>query len=197
MKKSMTKRRSINILVLGALVLGAVAITVAFAAIQTTLQIQGTATMNTATWDVKFQNLSAPTLTGAASVGTAPTLASTLIGTYAVVVTKPGDSITYTFDVTNTGSLDAIIGTYTKAATPTCTGVSATEAAADAALVCAGLTYTLKYTSGGANVALNDTLAAGQTKNLTLKLSYDGASLPTDDVNITGLDISMVYVEDN
>jgi hypothetical protein len=190
------RKKSINILVLSSLILGAIGITVAFAAIQTTLNIQGTATINTATWDVKFQNLSAPVLTGNASVTTAPTLINTLIGTYAVQLTKPGDSVAYTFDVTNTGSLDALIGTYAKASSPSCTGTGA-NAVADASLVCGNLTYTLKYTSGGTNVAQSDTLAAGQTKNLTLKLSYDGGNLPTDDVNITDLDISIVYVEDN
>ena len=192
----MEKRRLVNVVVLSALILGALGITVAFAAIQTTLQIQGTATMNTATWDVKFANLSAPSLTGDASVTTAPTLINTLIGTYAVELTKPGDSVTYTFDITNTGSLDAIMGTYAKAASPTCTGTG-DSAVADAALICADLTYTLTYTSGGAAVAQGDTLSSGQTKNLTLKLSYDGTDLPEDDVDITDLDISMIWVEDN
>lgn len=187
-------KRMTNMLVLGALILGALGITVAFSAIQTTLEIKGTATMDTATWNVKFANLSGPTLTGDASVTTAPTLIDTLVGTYAVVLTKPGDSIVYTFDVTNTGSLGAKIGTY-GAASPSCTGVSATNAAADASLVCSNLTYTLTYTSGGAAVALNDTLAAGATKNLTLTISLGGASLPTDDVNITGLNISMIFVQ--
>ena len=93
--------------------------------------------------------------------------------------------------------MDAKIGTFTKAASPTCTGLSVTQAAADAATVCGGLTYTLKYTTGGATVAANDTLAASETKNMTLTLSYTGADLPSDDVNITGLNISMIYIENN
>lgn len=193
----MEKKRLINIIILTVLIVGVVGITVVFAAIQSTLNITGTATMQTASWEVKFENLSAPQLTGAASVTTAPTLSNTSIGTFDVVVTKPGDSITYTFDVTNTGDLDGKIGTFVKAASPTCTGVSATLAEADAALVCAALTYTLKYTLGGATVAQGDTLALGTTKNMTLTLSYGGDSLPSDDVNITGLDITMIYVEDN
>lgn len=192
----MEKRRLVNLLVLAGLIVVIAGITIGYAAIQTTLEISGTATMNTATWGVKFANLSAPQLTGDASVTTAPTLEDTTLGTFAVVITKPGDSITYTFNVTNTGSLDAIIGTFTKALTPTCEGLSVTQAAADATTVCSGLTYTLKYTSGGANVAENDTLAAGQTKNLTLTLSYSGG-LTEDDVNITGLGITIIYVEDN
>lgn len=194
----MEKSRTTNLLILTALLLSVVGITVGYAALQTTLDIQGTATMQTATWDIAFDNLSAPQFTGAASEVTAPTLSDTLVGTYDVIVTKPGDSITYTFDVTNSGDLDAIIGTFTKAANPTCTGVSVVpgQAVIDAALVCANLTYTLTYTVGGATVNVGDTLTAGQTKNLTLALAYGGSSLPTDDVNITGLNISMIYIED-
>ncbi len=190
----MEKKRVINLLVLAGLVFGIIGITVAFAAIQTTLQITGTATMNTATWGVKFENLSSPALTGSASVTTAPTLADTSIGAFAVEITKPGDAIVYTFDVTNTGSLNAKIGTFTKAANPTCTGTSVTQAEADATTVCSGLTYTLTYTNGGATVAANDTLASGQTKNMTLTLSYSGG-LTDDDVNITGLGITIIYIE--
>lgn len=193
----MEKKRSIRVISLLVLILGVMGITVAFSALQTTLEIKGTASMTTATWNVKFANLGTVSLTGDASVTTAPTLIDTLIGNYSVVITKPGDSITYTFDVTNVGTLDAKIGTYAKAASPTCTGTSATEAEADATLVCSNLTYTLTYTVGGATVAQNDTITAGETKNMTLTLSYGGSSLPTDDVNITGLDISMVFVENS
>lgn len=192
----MKNKRLIDLLILTGLIVVIAGITIGYAAIQTTLQINGTATMNTATWGVKFANLSGPQLTGDASVTTAPTLNDTTIGTFAVVVTKSGDSISYTFDVTNTGSLDAKIGTFTKAASPTCEGLSVTQAATDANTVCSGLTYTLTYTSGGTAVAANDTLAAGQTKNLTLTLSYSG-DLTDDDVNITGLGITIIYVEDN
>lgn len=194
----MEKNRTTNLLILTALIMAVAGITIGYAALQTTFDIQGTATMQTATWDIAFENLSAPVLTGAASEATAPTLSDTLIGTYSVLVTKPGDSVTYTFDVTNDGDLDAQIGTFTKAANPTCTGVAGVpaQATADAALVCANLTYTLTYTVGGAVVNVGDTLTAGQTKNLTLALSYSGSSLPTDDVNITGLNISMIYIED-
>lgn len=190
----MEKKRLINLLVLAGLVFGIIGITVAFAAIQTTLQITGTATMNTATWGVKFENLSSPTLGGDASVTTAPTLADTSIGTFAVEITNSGDSVAYTFDVTNTGSLDAKIGTFTKAASPTCTGTSVTQAEADATTVCSNLTYTLTYTSGGSAVAANDTLASGETKNMTLTLSYSGG-ITDDDVNITGLGITIIYIE--
>lgn len=193
----MEKKRLINLIVLVGLIIGVVGITVVFAAIQSTLNITGTAVMQTASWEVKFANLSEPILTGSASVTTPPTLSNTSIGTFNAIITKPGDSVAYTFDVTNTGSINAVIGTYVKAATPTCTGVSATLAVEDAAIVCGALTYTLKYTTGGVAVAQNDTLTAGQTKNMTLTLSYGGESLPSDDVNITDLNITMIYVEDN
>ena len=191
----MEKKRLMNLIILAGLIVVIAGITIGYAAIQSTLEIRGTATMNTAVWNVKFANLSSVQLAGDASVTTAPTLTDTSIGTFSVVLTQPGDSVSYTFDVTNTGTLDAKIGTFTKAASPTCTGLSGTQAEADAALVCGGLTYTLKYTAGGTNVAANDTLNAGETKNMTLTLSYSGENLPSDDVNITGLGIDLIYVQ--
>lgn len=189
----MDKNRQLKVIAIVALCIAVIGLSVAYAAMSTSLKINGTATMNTASWSIKFANLSEVAKTGTANVVTAPTLSDTHIGDYNVELTKPGDSITYTFDVMNTGTLDAIMSTFTKAAKPTCTGVSTTNATADATIVCNNLSYTLTYTASNEAVKANDTLAAGETKNLTLKLSYDGNELPSDDVNVSGLDITMIY----
>ena len=158
----------------------------------TTLRINGSANMETAHWKVRFKNLSSPTIAGQASVIQAPSLSDTVIETYSVKLTRPGDSVTYTFDVTNeSADMNAIIGTFTKPA-PTCTGTN-TNATSDASTVCSNLVYTLKYTSNNELVGEGDTLNAGETKNLTLTIGYNGSSLPTNDVEITGLNIAIVY----
>lgn len=189
----MEKQRQVKGIAILALCVAVLGLSVAFAAMSTTLSINGTATMNTASWSIKFMNLSEATVTGSASVVTAPVLSDTHIGDYEIVLTKPGDSVTYTFDVKNTGTIDAVMSTFTKGTSPVCTGVSQTSATEDANTVCNNLTYTLTYTSDGSAVKANDTLAIGETKNMTLKISYTGNDLPSDDVNISGLDITMIY----
>ena len=55
----MNREREMKTLVIAALVISVVAIGVGFAAFSTTLQINGTATVNTVgkTWDVRFENI--------------------------------------------------------------------------------------------------------------------------------------------
>ncbi len=196
----MEKERKIKTLSFVALIVAVLGLTVAFAALSQTLTINGNATVDTATWDIHFANLSSGATTGGASVTTEPTIKadsngkeSTVIGDYDVVLTKPGDSITYTFDVTNAGTVDATLSSLTKAAKPTCTSNASVEN--DATIVCDGLTYSLTYTDSGEEVKENDVLDKGMTKNMTLKLAFESDKLPTDDVSISDLGITFNYAQ--
>ena len=179
-----------------ALVLSVVGISVGFAAMSTQLTINGTAEVTPATWKIKFENVTNITPTGGASVTTAPAVSSdTHIGNYAVALTMPGDQITYDFDVTNAGDIDAELTTYTFA-TPTVTGTGAT-ATDDATLVTNNLVYTLTYKDGTA-ISVGDKLAKGATKTLTMTIGYSATAeaIPTNKVNITGMDVTFVYSQD-
>ncbi len=196
----MERERKIKTLSLVALIVAVLGLTVAFAALSQTLTINGTANVDSATWDIHFENLSAGITSGDASVTTEAIIKdsadgkqSTVIGDYDVVLTKPGDGITYTFDVTNAGTIDASLETLTKNIKPVCTSNSNVDA--DATTVCNGLTYTLTYTDTGAVVSQGDNLDKGITKNLTLKLQYDSNEVPSDDVTISGLGITLKYVQ--
>jgi len=191
----MGRERTTKIIAAGALVIAIIGLTVGFAAMSTTLQITGTAEMNPATWDIRFGNLSAPTIVGGATVLQSPTLSNTMISNFRLSLTKPGDSVTYTFDVTNLGNIDAELSSITPLA-PTCVGTGA-AATADATLVCNNIAYTLTYTANGAPVQASDTLNAGQTRNMTLRLVYSSTAtqLPAALVNINSLDITKVYVQ--
>ncbi len=195
----MEKGRKTKAVAIVALIVAVLGLTVAFAALSTTLTINGTAEVNTATWDIHFENLSSAVTTGDATETTAPTIQvganskpNTKIGDFKVQLTKPGDSVTYTFDVKNTGTIDATLGTLTLG-TPQCTSIAEPTVENDATIVCDNLTYELTYTDGGAKVTQGDALNKGETKNLTLKLSFDGDQLPSDDVSIDGLDVTMIY----
>ena len=195
----MEKERKTKTLATVALIVAVLGLTVAFAAMSTTLTINGTAEVNTASWDIHFENLQSAVTTGDASETQAPTIQvgadskpDTKIGDFKVQLTKPGDSITYTFDVKNTGTIDATLGTLTLG-TPQCTSLAEPVNEGDATIVCDNLKFELTYTDGGTPVAQDDTLNRGETKNLTLKVSFEGDELPTDDVSITGLDVTMKY----
>ena len=193
------KNRGLKIGVIAALVISVVAIGIGFATFTETLKIEGSATVQTSTWKVKFTNLSAPTLLGTATVVTPPTINTndTTISTYDVKLIKPGDSVSYTFDVVNTGTYNAKLTSIT-IPTPTCTGKAETESATtDAANVCKHLTYTLTY-ADGTSLAENDALAATDgVAHMKLTLTYTShdvaAELPKADVTISNLGISLVY----
>lgn len=169
---------------------------VGYAAFTSTLTIKGTGTVKASSWKIKFANLSSATLVGQATEITAPTVSNndTHIGDYAVTLTAPGDSVTYDFDVTNAGTFDAEISSIT-IGNPTCTGTGA-NATNDQTNVCNNLTYKLTYANGTA-VAENDTLAAGKTKSMKLALTYSSSitadQLPTNDVAISGLEVTVIY----
>lgn len=199
----MEKERKIKVLSVVALLVAVLGLTVAFAALSQTLTINGSATVNAASWDVHFENLSEATIGGGAEVVTKPTITEdgTSIQTFKVKLTKPLDSVIYTFDVKNAGSINARLTGITKAATPTCTG-SGDSATTDAEKVCSGLTYKLTYAAGdhmGEEVSTsNSDLAAGASAKLQLELSFDiesntAVNIAKNDVEISGLDIALTY----
>ena len=186
-------RKALYVLVALALVLSVAGIAVGFAAMSTDLDIKGQAEVVPASWKIRFENLSSPTILGAATVKTAPTIQNdTHLGNYDVELTKPGDSVVYTFDVKNAGTLDAKLTAY-NFATPTFAGTG-TNAAADATIAQTNVVYTLTYLDGTA-INVNDTLAAGESKTLKLTVEYPASAttLPEAEVDITGMDVTFTY----
>jgi len=184
----MEENKKTRVIAIIALIVAIVCVSIGFAAMSTTLRINGNSTMDTAHWRVRFKNLSDPVIVGNASIITAPTLTDTVIETYKVKLTNTGDSVTYYFDVANESvDMDAVIGTFTKQ-TPTCTG-----SVSDTNIVCPNVSYELRYTSNNELVKENDTLNAGETKNLKLTISYVGSSLPEGVVDINNLNIAIIY----
>ncbi|MCL2383484.1 MAG: hypothetical protein FWC79_04975 [Oscillospiraceae bacterium] len=195
----MERQRTRKVFVIIALLLIVAGVTVAFAALSTTLNIDGTGLIQAESWEVRYENLRSPaTVTGEAVVETMPTLTATSVTGFHARLSRPGDSVRIVFDVTNAGTIPAEIGTLTKEGI-TFTGLATdvTDRAADEALMAANVTYTLTYTDGAA-VAVGDTLTAGQTRELWLTLSFNStaSALPTDDVEIGGLGITTIYVQD-
>ena len=177
-----------------ALVLSVVGISIGFASMSQDLTISGTTEVVPASWKIKFANLSSPTIAGDATVTTAPTIqGDTHIGNYAIQLTMPGDSVTYTFDVVNEGSIDAEL-TSLVMATPTFTASGTNNAGTDATTVQTNFVYTLTY-SDGSTISVDDALAANSSVTLKLVVGYDtnATALPQDSVSVTGMDITLTY----
>jgi hypothetical protein len=176
---------------------------VAYAAFTQNLTIEGKATVKTSNWKIEFQNLQSVEATGTAAEVTAPQIQTDTIkiSEFNVSFSKPGDSVSYTFDVKNEGDYNAKVSSIT-VPTPTCTGTGA-NATTDASNVCKYLTYTLTYSDGTA-INENDALNAGAKKTLKLSLSYNNSvngtpisdsELPASTVNISNLTAVISYIQ--
>lgn len=200
----MEKERKIRTLSLVALVVAVLGLTVAFAALTQTLTIEGTAEVKGAKWSVKFANLSTSNKVGGATVEketgtetekTAKIVGDTTIELPKITLTKPGDTVSYTFDVVNDGTIDAkITGIPTYEKTITATASDASVNAADKKLVEDNLIFTLTY-ENGTEVALNDELLnGGNSKKMKITIGYgDTTSIPTNDVEISNLKVTLTY----
>jgi uncharacterized repeat protein (TIGR01451 family) len=154
----MQRDRTARILVVVAICIATLGLSVAYSAFSTTLNIAGTATVKGGQWSIYFTNLQTPTVSGSASSTKADITTSTTKFDFAVELVKPGDSVTYTFDVTNAGQIDAKLSSIT------------IGGASDAALK--NVTYTLTK-SDGTTLAVNDALGSGDSQTLKLTVTYN------------------------
>lgn len=201
----MEKERKIKTLSLVALVVAVLGLTVAFAALNAKLTIEGTASVSKASWDVHFANLTGPTVSGKASAGeiTAENgkgiqAKATTILLPDMTLALPGDTITYTVDVVNAGTIDAkvtVIPTCSK--TVTATATDAAVNAADKKKVEDNFICELTYSDDtNTAIALDDVLASNNsTRKMKLTIGYKEAAteIPSYDVNVSDIKVEMEY----
>ena len=156
----MEKERRTKALVIVVLLIVVAGLTVAFAALSTTLNINGTAYLDAAKWGIRFENLSSPTRVGkATTTGTAKieeTKAAEITGIN-VSLMAPGDKVTYTVDLVNKGTINAKIDNIEKTV-----------------LTSEQQRYlTFKVTDkDGKEVSKYDILSAGETRKLTITIEF-------------------------
>ena len=218
MKVRSKKENDNKLPLIALLIVACVGLTIGYSALSTTLSIKGTASIEGMSWRIEFQNMGEATLTGNASIISDPVISEdkTEISSYNVNFLDPGDSVSYTFQIANNGTLNAKLSEIIRD-TITCEGYgNSVQATKDADNVCANLEYTLKYqeeeshysddyvlTSTTTNVEVNDILNAGDVKNMILTLKYkspaDSETItePEDDVSIAGLGIKLIYSQNN
>jgi len=152
-------------ILLVALVIGIISMTIAFALLQTNLSISGTATSPPASWDVEIDGWTQSSIVGGPTI-TAPTISKTSITGLGVNLTKPGQSVTYTFKIVNKGTIDAKLN-----AAPT--GGFTCNSGKD----CSDISYNL--TCGAAATTANTVLYAqnaGDTDEVSCTLSISRAA---------------------
>ncbi len=177
----------------------ALLIGVGYAALSATLKINGQTTINKATWDVHFENISTNdkdaikfynTVTSNSSTGVysfADSIAdiTSVSGTvlnYTVTLKAPDatadTSHNVTFDVVNKGTMDATIS---EATLPTTVGWdNGTTNSAIAGLTTIGCTY-----SDGSTIKKGDIIKAGSSKTVICKHHYNSPSeLRNDDLKL-------------
>ncbi len=186
----MEKERRTKALVVVVLLIVIAGLTVAFAALSTTLNINGTAYLDAAKWGIKFENLSEPVKVGTATTtGTAKIeeTKSAEINGINVSLSTPGDKVTYTVDLVNEGTINAKIDKIEKA--------TLTEEQQKY------LTFKVTY-KDGTEVREGDILSKGERKNLIITIEFikdlTKEDLPTSTNTISlSYKLNFVQTDDN
>ncbi len=176
----MEKERRTKALVVVVLLIVIAGLTVAFAALSTTLNINGTAYLDAAKWGIKFENLSEPVKVGTVTTtGTAKIeeTKSAEINGINVSLSTPGDKVVYTVDLVNEGTINAKIDKIEKTK-----------------LTSGQQKYlTFKVTDkNGKEVSKGDILSAGETRNLTITIEFI-KDLTKEDLPASTSTISLSY----
>ena len=209
-------KKTIQILAIVTLLIAIACISVGFAFLSQDLKISGQAKVVPASWDVHFDdstmqfNANSTDATNHEDGDTSPYYSfnadKTELESFKVVLTKPGDKGTYTFDVVNEGDIDAVVSTVsTLANCVTVSGTDATTGDADAALVRSNLTYTISYENGDpiGSTTAKDTLTKknGSHDTETIKIEFElptnMETMPENPVEIDVSNFTITYVQAN
>ncbi len=171
-----------------------VGITVAYAALSTTLTVTSSkVTQNALTWNVGFTGTSATASVGGTSAtgrtcGTA-TITSSTVTVADTTLSKPDDSCTYTLTVKNSGTISAKLSSIT----PTAPSSTTCGTANGGKLICGNISYTLASNTSGTTLATGGAINAGASQTMYLIIKYTGSSVNSSPVTQSGASFSLVY----
>ena len=173
--------RTKNIL-LGVLVVGLVGMTVAYAALSTTLRISGTASVPTTTWDIRISDLTKSTVgsavTGQTNTAEGPASVAATNNTgitgLNVKFNQPGDKVQYTFTLSNNGTIDAKLASFTSSLTKN----SSSPNDISTADIASKFTHSITCNPTQATTAdyLNKSGTSGSSSSCTLTIQWNEAT---------------------
>ena len=171
------------------LILLLLGITLGYAYLNTTLNINGTTNITSANWSIYWDNIVFGT-NNTTDVTTPATISSGLTEvTFNVNFKQPGDTYEFTVDAVNDGSIDAMISTFSK-------GVYAANGTTPKTLP-DYLEYTVTY-SDGIEIAQNQLLESGDTETYKVRVHYKeditASQLPSTNDNYV-FKFSVTYVQ--
>lgn len=210
----MEKQRKIKVLSVVALIVAVLGLTVAFAALSQTLTINGTANVDAASWDIHFETISS-NKNGDATINDFPHIAGTSITRINVTLTKPNDGVEFRTRIVNDGTVDVKIDSVE--ISPLCEIGSPVESCdwnndgqvteEDVQKVNDNLFFSIAY-DGGISLKKNDTLNAGETKQINISVAYykvtnsedgiiieEATELPARDLQFNNLSVTINYVQ--
>ena len=153
-----------------------------YAYIKSNLNINGTANVTAASWDVHFENLNVTT--GSVTATTPANITDDTTVEFSAELAEPNDYYEFTVDVANEGTMDAMIDSFS--ISPELTTAQAKY-----------LEYTVTYSDG---VELEDKqeLKQGTTETLKVRFSYieneDKTNYPTEDQTFN-IEFTVTYTQ--
>ncbi|MBQ6497719.1 MAG: hypothetical protein IJI58_03285 [Bacilli bacterium] len=144
-----------------------------YAYIRSNLNINGTANVTAANWDVHFENLNVTT--GSVTATTPADITDDTTVEFAATLEEPNDFYEFTVDVVNEGTMDAMIDSFS--ISPTLTTAQKKY-----------LEYTIAY-SDGVPLASKQELKANGSETIRVRFNYiensDKTNYPTEDQTFT------------
>lgn len=207
---------------LGVLIVGLVSMTVAYAALSQTLNINGSAKVQAkgTSWNVHFTSedgdhdpIETVGYAKTTTQGATLTLTNTDVTAPDVTLIAPGDKVSFYFDVVNEGEINAKLNSLPNnvSASGVLSGYTvayADASASDAVLqaLTSDIVVKLTYADGtaiGSTDTLKGTLhqpATDRRKDLVLTIEYvkseSEQELPSKEVTISGISSHLIYVQD-
>ena len=156
-------------------------LTIAYAALNAVLSIDGHAQVSSSDWDIYLAN---PKVTNGSATTTVPSIKTSSTVEFSTTLSMPGDFYEFTIDVVNAGSIDAMIENVIK--TP--------ELTADQAKF---LKYEITY-QNGESITTNQLLAKETSMPIKVRIEYRkdlvASDLPTGQV-VLDLALTLEYTQ--
>ena len=156
-------------------------LTIAYAALNAVLTIQGTAQVSSADWDIHLAN---PKVTNGSATTNVPQIKTNSTMDFTTTLNMPGDFYEFTVDVVNSGSIDAMIESVIK------------NPELDASQK-KYLNYEVTY-QNGESITTKQTLSKGTTMPIKVRIEYRrdliASDLPTGQV-VLDLSLTLEYIQ--